>query len=120
MAALGASDVSYTVTKNKKLEDGRKIVEVTLAFGDGSKTYPTGGVPLTKGKMGCPTVIDSIILDDQGSGGFVPRYDEANEKLMLFQSAGQASAPYSAAPLVEVANSVAPAAQTMKCTVIGY
>lgn len=165
MADLAAADVTYTVTKQKKLEDGRKIVHLTIAFGDGALTYPTGGVPLTKGKMGCPVEVDSFVVEDKAASGYSFAYDKSNEKLRMFQEAahahdlkiigGQASTTdnevghYATNILgkeaatdatiakadsatkggvmseagragAELTNTIAPAAQTLKVTVIGW
>lgn len=87
MADLASTDVTYTITKIKKLEDGRKIVQATLAFGDGALTYPTGGVPLLKGKLGLPTSVESFVVEDRGTSGFAFSYDKTNEKLRAFQGA---------------------------------
>lgn len=166
MAALGATDVSFSIVKNKKLEDGRRIIQATLTFGDGAKTYPTGGIPISIGKLACPVVIDSFSFDDDGKSIYDFSYDKANSKLVLFSS-GQHSHPLilkdasvvdgattrvnagtnllganTGADITvaggganggvqlnatglggsksELAASVAPAAQTLKVTVIGY
>lgn len=163
MADLAATDVSYSITKIKKLSDGRKIVQATLTFGDGALTYPTGGVPLTKGKLGLPTSVDSFVVEDRGTSGYAFSYDKTNEKLRAFQGAAHthpltlknaavadgASARVNAGTNLlgantgadltiaggganggiqlstaaggsELVNSVAPAAQTLKVTAIGW
>ncbi len=88
MADLAASNVTYTVTKQKKLEDGRRIVHATLAFGDGALLYPALGIPVTKGKLACPVSIDSLQIVGQAVGGFLFDYDVVNAKLRMIQSAG--------------------------------
>lgn len=163
MAGLAAADVTYSITKKKLLEDGRKIVQASITFGDGSKTYPTNGVPLTIGKLACPVVIDSISVEDLGTSGYNFSFDKTNKTLRLFQAASHSHnlslknaavadgattrvnagtnllgantgsditvaggganggvAAVSAAGLAELATSVAPAALTIKVTVIGY
>lgn len=138
MANIASTDVSYTISKIKKMEDSRKIVNAVIAFGDGALTYPAGGVPLLKGSLGCPTVIDSLMIEDIGGSGYVYQYDKANEKIMLFQSAAVANHSHSippgtdagggvtgdagavAAGALSQASGVAIAAQTVKVTVIGY
>ncbi len=90
MGALVAADITYTVTKTKKLEDGRRMNDVTLAFGDGVKTYPTGGVPLTLGKMGVPYDLNSMILVDDGKSIYGWSIDRTNKKLVMKQLAAHA------------------------------
>ena len=85
MADLVAADVTYTLGERAIEGSSFRRNIVTLAFGDGVDTYPSGGVPLTKGKIGLPTVIQSLKIFDTGGSGFVFSYDEANEKLRMFQ-----------------------------------
>lgn len=66
MAAIAATDVTHT-------DQGGTVVRLqprggtqrlqALAFADGVLTYPTGGVPLSLGKLGCPTeVLDLVVV----------------------------------------------------------
>lgn len=86
MAAISA--VTYTILKTKKLEDGRLIIDAKLTFGDGSSTYPSGGIPFVLGKLGLRTYISSLEINDTGSSGyqFVP--DLTNNKIRMFQGSG--------------------------------
>jgi hypothetical protein len=89
MSALVAGSVTYTLQNNAvKDESGRRKQLVKIAFGDGALTYPTGGVPLSNlANQGWPNLIESLVISDAGSSGYVPRYDATNNKLMLFVSA---------------------------------
>lgn len=119
MAAIASSDVSYSIADKsmKKLEDGRKMVKVSIAFGDGALTYPAGGVPLDAGKMGCNYNVSAFEMTDEASAnGFVYKYDIANNKLRIYQGD---NANVAAAPLVEL-GAVAIAATALVCNVIGY
>lgn len=87
MANIAASDITVTIINNRKREDGRKHLNITLAFGDGALTYPAGGVPITKAKLGCPTVIESLVIYDKGTSGYEWSYDRTNEKLVAMQNA---------------------------------
>lgn len=89
MADFAASDVTYTMLNQRKLSDSRNLNRVRLAFGDGALTYAAGGIPLTKGKMGCPTVIESLIVVDKGTSGYSFKYDQSAEKLVVFQAPAQ-------------------------------
>lgn len=68
MADLGVNDVSYveaSAPAKQVVPVGRYLNEVTLTFGDGIKTYPSGGVPLTGAGLGFPNgVIESCIVWD--------------------------------------------------------
>lgn len=91
MADLAAGDVTYTVL-NSRIVNGmpsRKLNRVRMAFGDGALTVPANGIPVSKGKMGCPVVIESMIVVDQGTSGYVFQYDQSAEKLVVMRAPAQ-------------------------------
>ncbi len=118
MADIAASDVTYTLIKQREFH-GVKQHALSVVFGDGALTYPTGGVPLTKAKLGTPNVIESInIYDPANANGFVYKYDATNEKVRIYQGEYSAGAD---ADLIELAGGVAtPAAATLKVEVKGW
>lgn len=85
MADLAASDITVTIL-NQRRHNGRTYINVSLAFGDGSLTYPAGGVPIAKGGLACPNVIESLNVYDKGTSGYEWSYDRTNEKLVAIQS----------------------------------
>ena len=63
MADLVAADLTYTQLDPVGGEiDGsgkrRYVMAITTAAGE----YPTGGLPLTNGKLGCPNSLESLIV----------------------------------------------------------
>ena len=90
MSALVAGSVTYSLQKARKLSDSRNLNLVKLTFGDGSLTYPTGGIPLTIAKLGCPTTVESLMIVDKGTSGYDFKYDATNKKLVMFQNAAHA------------------------------
>lgn len=92
MADIAAGDVTYTLVNQRKMSDSRSLNRVRLAFGDGALTYPAGGIPLSKGKMGCPTVIESLVVVDKGTSGYSFMYDQSAEKLVVWQAPAQTHA----------------------------
>lgn len=93
MAALASSDVTYTIVHQVIADGGYRKNVVKIVFGDGALTYPTGGVPLVKGKMGVPTDIKSLkIFDADDSNGYHYKYDFANNKLRIYQAPAQTHA----------------------------
>lgn len=116
MSAIAASDVSYVLNVQKKLEDNRKHNIISLSFGDGVKTYPSGGVPILASKLGMPLgQVDSLLFTDEASAnGFVYKYDKANLKVRIYQSNTAGS------PLIELSGSDTPALATLICEVKGY
>ena len=83
MADIVAGDVTYTLLNQRKLSDSRNFNRVRLVFGNGSLTYPADGIPLNKGKLGCPVIIESISIVDQGASAYKFQYDQSAEKLIL-------------------------------------
>lgn len=85
MANIAATDITYTVVNQRRVQ-GKVCAKVKLVFGDGALTYGAGGVPITKAKLGCPTIIESLTVFDKGTSGYAWTYDSANEKLVAMQS----------------------------------
>lgn len=89
MADIAAADVTYTMVNQRKLSDSRSMNRVRLAFGNGSLTVPSGGIPLTIGNLGCPTVVESLVVVDQGTSGYRFQYDQSENKLVVMQAPAQ-------------------------------
>ncbi len=89
MAAFVAADVTYLMLNQRKLSDSRSMNRIRLTFGAGSETYATGGIPLSKGNVGCPTVIESLIVVDKDNSGYSFMYDQSAEKLLMFVAPAQ-------------------------------
>lgn len=92
MADIAAGDVTYTMLNQRRLGDSRTFNRVKLEFGDDALTYPANGIPVSKGKLGCPTVIESLIVVDQGASGYKFQYDQSAEKLIVMQAPAQTHA----------------------------
>lgn len=92
MADIAVGDVTHLVLKQRKMADSRNSNLVRLSFGDGALTYPAGGIPLSKAKMGCPVVIESMVIVDQGASGYKFQYDQSAEKLIIMQAPAQSHA----------------------------
>lgn len=86
MADIAAADVTYAEVAGSAKHDAamRRSAVFTVTFGDGALTYPTGGIPLTKGKLGCPVNIDELIVMDKAASGYEVAFDLANGKIRLF------------------------------------
>lgn len=89
MPALQSSDVTVTVSnRNKDIAHGRVGKNLTLAsvqFGDGAKTYPTGGVPLpAMSQFGYQRAIDFVSIQEPVGNGFQYKYDEDDHKIKIF------------------------------------
>lgn len=89
MADIAVGDVTHLLLNARKMSDSRSLNRVRLSFGNGVLTYPAGGIPISKGKMGCPTIIESMIVVDQGISGYKFQYDQSVEKLVMVQAPAQ-------------------------------
>lgn len=85
MSNIAATDVTVTILQMRKSAD-RNLYNIQLAFGDGALTYAAGGVPLDIGKLGCPTIVESLDVYDKGTSGYAWTYDATNKKLIAIQS----------------------------------
>lgn len=116
MADIASSDVTYSVLKQRRMSNSQASNLVRLSFGNGALTVPANGIPLLKGKMGCPANIESLKVVDQGLSGYVFQYDQSAEKLIVMHGDYD---PAAVGPLVE-ASAVAIAAQVIEVEVIGW
>jgi hypothetical protein len=90
MGALAASDVAVVLAQQDRdaLGISQKISFPRITFGDGVKTYPSGGIPLPDFRaFGFLKGIKRFLIQ-QPPNGYVYKYDAANNKLMIFQGVG--------------------------------
>lgn len=93
MGNLVAADITVTLLTQRR-NNGRNYFNVKLAFGDSSKTYPAGGVPVDISKLGCPNIVESLVIYDTGISGYNWSYDRINKKLVAIQAAGGSTATH--------------------------
>jgi len=121
MAALNAASIAYAI-QNIVL-DGlppryHSVVDLTL--GDGSSTYPAGGVPITATSLGLPQgqIISFAVLEQTGGVVTAPvaNYNPTANKLQFFVASTSGTNQH----LTEATTAYAPAAMTLRCEAIGY
>lgn len=88
MADIAAGDVTYTVLK-RRVYNSRKHNLVRLAFGNSTLTVPANGIPISIGKLGCPNDVESLVVVDQGTSGYVFQYDQSAKKLVVMRAPAQ-------------------------------
>ncbi|MCP3682684.1 MAG: hypothetical protein GY861_08350 [bacterium] len=114
MVALAETDLTVAITRRESI-NGVKKHYGTITFGDGALTYVTGGVPLTKEKLGFARVV--LSFDPERTTTFYEAaYDKTNEKLIMAYD-DDASAD---GAQIQVANTVAPAATVVHFVATGY
>jgi hypothetical protein len=119
MPDLAAADVTIVI-QHKSLHGRKRKIVGTVAFGDGAKTYPVGGVPMPAiGNFGMYRQMDSLIISGYPGGStslFVPQYDVTNNKLQMFAETTVAANQ----PLIELTNAATPAADTYQFEAWGW
>lgn len=106
MADIANTDVTYSFIQKDKMFLGRRGYSArgTISFGNGTLTYPSGGIPLIKGKIGLPRVLRSIKILESNAKGYQFEYDVSAEKIRLFQSPSKAVTGNASAPTVSFAS----------------
>lgn len=87
MTAIASTDVTITLApQDADVMTGLKTISFpTIAFGNGTLTYPTGGIPLPAiGKFGMKRQLKMLLLQQPSANGFVYKYDAANHKIKIF------------------------------------
>lgn len=88
MAQLAASNVTYAMVEGSRLSnacDPRNSAIFAISFGDGTATYASGGVPLTKAKLGCPATIQDFVILSPNADGIVYKYNHTAETLQMYR-----------------------------------
>lgn len=118
MADIAAGNVTYTLVRKYIREDSMRGYLWTVAFGNGSLTYPSGGIPLTKASMGCPnSITNAQIYSPASADGLLYKYDQANNKIRIYRSGGFTPAGTVAAPTVSSDSAGTPAGSVAAPTV---
>jgi|SRR6185437_9320336 len=124
MPNLASSDVTLTVDAATKAigEKNRRICNVTLAFGDGAKTYPANGVPLpAKGNFGMPRGnIESLDIFDAGGSLAILSYDKTHHTIRMVHPTQQTAGTGNRDGVEYASGTDAVAAQTLKARVVGF
>jgi hypothetical protein len=130
MADLVAADVTYTEVAGSARKSGgtksQMYRQFDVAFGDGAKTYPSGGVPLTAAKLGCAVEVTSLkqigrTVTAAGTN-YVWEWDknQTAPKLKGFQIDRGAPTAGLTSGVELVAATTAPVLQTLRVEVLGY
>ena len=104
MTDIVAANVSYSFNIKDKMFKGRRGFSArgTISFGNGSLTYPSGGIPLTKAKIGTPRVLRSVDILESNAKGYTFEYDVSAETIRIFQSPSKAVSGNASAPTISL------------------
>jgi hypothetical protein len=89
MAAI--SGFSYQLVSERKLDSspGQNELQFKLTYGNGTDTYPTGGIPLSLASLGLRNYCDSLVVSGQDTlAGFLYKFDRDNLKIALYEKGG--------------------------------
>ena len=90
MAQITAANVTYSLVEGSQIAnacDPRYSAIFNVSFGNSTLTYTSGGIPLTKAKLGCPASLRELyILDASNTDGLVYKYNRTSETIQIFQS----------------------------------
>jgi hypothetical protein len=119
MANILSSNVTYVKVKHSRASNANNWYQFTIAFGNGTLTYPTGGVPLLQASLGCNNYLRSVVFVDPSNGdGFLYKWDQSTNTIRIYQSAAESA---TAGALVELVGGTAtPAATTLVAEVVGW
>lgn len=95
MADLVAANLTYTEQNpigGEISESGkrRRVFAITTAAGD----YPTGGLPLTNAKLGCPNSLESLrVLEPSAADMYQYVWDKSANKIKVIVDDGTSGVP---------------------------
>jgi hypothetical protein len=122
MADIAAANVTVTVLKRYSYTDKQKRTVVQITFGNGTLTYPAGGVPLpAKGVFGMTQSLDFLVLIQKASAdGLIYKYDYANKKIRIWNPTQQTAGAGNRAGVELASGTDAPAATTIVAEAVGF
>lgn len=119
MADIAAANVTVTVNRRDDV-NGLRRNECTVSFGDGALTYPTGGIPLAKGKLGMARYIDEVKITESNGNALLYEYDISAETIRAFFPTQQTGGAGNRAGVEFTGASTAPAATALRIVAWGY
>lgn len=101
--------------RNMLVTDMYREINASVAFGNGTLTYPSGGIPLTAAQFGFRNFISSLFFIDAGNAnGYVYKYNKATMSIRIYQGAYLTDAAADNQLIELVAGTAAPAAVTLQ------
>jgi hypothetical protein len=104
MGAMASTDVTVTVNQQDRncagVDAPKNVVIATIAFGDGSLTYPTNGIPLPAiGNFGLHKGIDFMAIQGKLGAGYEYNYDATNHSIEIWNAGTELSGAVAATTL---------------------
>ncbi len=93
MAQIAASNVTYSMVSGSQIAnpcDPRNSAIFNVTFGNGTLTYTNGGIPLTKGKLGCPATVQELyFMNTSSNDGYLYKFNHTAETIQIYQAPAQ-------------------------------
>jgi len=120
MPDITSANVTVTILSSEKKRNMRH--RVTIAYGDGALTYPSGGVPMpAASSFGLPSAMTSLtLLDSDDAQGILHKYDAANNKVRHWFPTQQTGSTGNRAGVEYTGGATAVPATTLYAFVEGY
>lgn len=131
MPQLGTADITYTqlaYASHGSPSEPMRQFQFTMLFPNGANVlYTSGGIPLSRGKLGCPAILEKFILEDEGSSvGYVAKWDNVANTIRLYQMSINTTAASGTGAIVvtqaltELTTSSTVASTTLRAIVQGW
>jgi len=119
MPDIAASNVTHTRNRVDNL-NGTKVWYGSVSFGNGSLTYPSGGIPSAKNVYGFAKRILSWEVVESNGDALLYEYDISAEKIRAFFPTQQTGATGNRAGIEFTGGSTAPTATVLQVKATGF
>lgn len=122
MPQLGTADVTYTSVSGSSSagpSDPMREHVYTILFPNSTNVlYTSGGIPLQKAKLGCPTnLVQFVMMDEASTTGYVAKFDYATTAIRLYV---QQTTATTGLQLLEVSTAATVASVTLRAVAKGW
>jgi hypothetical protein len=82
MTMIAAANVTYTINDRVRIGN-RYFVQATMAFGNASLTYTTGGIPITSAKLGFRRSINALMVVEGSKDNLTYQWDQSANTIRI-------------------------------------
>lgn len=108
MTMIAAGDITWTI--NNRIRIGKRyFVEATMAFGDASLTYTTGGIPVSNDQLGFRRSIDALMVVEGTKNTLTYQWDQSANTIRILTAGTE-----------HTADSTAVAATSLEVYAVGW
>ncbi len=101
MTMIAAANITWTI--NDRVRIGRRyFVQATMAFGDASLTYTTGGIPVSNDKLGFRRSIDALMIVEGTKNTLTYQWDQSANKIRILTAGTEHTADTTAVAITSL------------------